>query len=189
MLLLLALLAFLAVSVGTRSGSAGAPPHQASPTLPAATTNKGNATDQSQPPVSSTMRKKGNDVELHTATKTLPATIKKVKGAAPTTIRSIPDDDEARSIDDGGRPGEQQAECNMSSGRWVYDDKAYPLYKESACKFMSDQAACQKFGRTDLRYQHWRWQPHGCDLPRYVVYVTCKSLYLCAICMLVARIS
>jgi hypothetical protein len=56
----------------------------------------------------------------------------------------------------------------MSSGRWVYDDVAYPLYKESACKFMSDQSACGRFGRTDLKYQHWRWQPHGCDLPRYL---------------------
>lgn len=68
--------------------------------------------------------------------------------------------------DDSGAGG--QGECDMSSGRWVYDDAAYPLYEESACKFMSDQAACGKFGRTDLKYQNWRWQPHGCDLPRCV---------------------
>ncbi|KAI4986020.1 hypothetical protein ZWY2020_018650 [Hordeum vulgare] len=55
----------------------------------------------------------------------------------------------------------------MSSGRWVYDEEAYPLYKESACRFMSENLACGKYGRTDLRYQHWRWQPHGCDLPRF----------------------
>ncbi|OEL15864.1 Protein trichome birefringence-like 34 [Dichanthelium oligosanthes] len=59
-------------------------------------------------------------------------------------------------------------ECDMSSGRWVYDDgAAYPLYEESACRFMSDQTACEKFGRKDLRYQRWRWQPHACDLPRF----------------------
>ncbi|XBH95939.1 hypothetical protein VPH35_086424 [Triticum aestivum] len=55
----------------------------------------------------------------------------------------------------------------MSSGRWVYDEEAYALYKESACRFMSENLACGRYGRTDLRYQHWRWQPHGCDLPRY----------------------
>lgn len=32
---------------------------------------------------------------------------------------------------------------------------------------MSDQLACQKFGREDLSYQKWRWQPHHCDLPRF----------------------
>ncbi|CAN6286388.1 unnamed protein product [Urochloa humidicola] len=67
----------------------------------------------------------------------------------------------------GGAHHEAMSECNMSSGRWVYDDAAYPLYRESGCRFMSDQTACEKFGRTDLRYQRWRWQPHGCDLPRF----------------------
>ncbi|CAN6322164.1 unnamed protein product [Urochloa humidicola] len=70
-------------------------------------------------------------------------------------------------VDDGEQGDLVVGECDMSSGRWVYDDVAYPLYKESACKFMSDQSACGKFGRTDLKYQHWRWQPHGCDLPRF----------------------
>ncbi|KAL2901893.1 Protein trichome birefringence-like 34 [Bienertia sinuspersici] len=32
---------------------------------------------------------------------------------------------------------------------------------------MSDQLACEKFGRKDLSYQYWRWQPHHCDLPRF----------------------
>ncbi|CAL4936713.1 unnamed protein product [Urochloa decumbens] len=72
----------------------------------------------------------------------------------------------SRPHDTGGVPA--AGECDMSSGRWVYDDgAAYPLYRESACRFMSDQTACEKFGRTDLRYQRWRWQPHGCDLPRF----------------------
>ncbi|XP_059305316.1 protein trichome birefringence-like 34 [Lycium ferocissimum] len=57
--------------------------------------------------------------------------------------------------------------CNLFSGKWVYDNKSYPLYKEQDCKFMSDQLACQKFGRKDLNYQHWRWQPHQCDIPRF----------------------
>lgn len=78
-----------------------------------------------------------------------------------TTAAAPPPADGARARAGG------QGECNMSSGRWVYDGAAYPLYEESACKFMSDQSACGKFGRTNRKYQHWRWQPHGCDLPRF----------------------
>ncbi|KAF5953696.1 hypothetical protein HYC85_006552 [Camellia sinensis] len=28
--------------------------------------------------------------------------------------------------------------------------------------------ACERSGRMDLKYQHWRWQPHECDLPSSV---------------------
>lgn len=59
------------------------------------------------------------------------------------------------------------SKCNLFSGKWIFDNKSYPLYKEQDCKFMSDQLACQKFGRKDLNYQHWRWQPHQCDIPRF----------------------
>ncbi|KAI7750703.1 hypothetical protein M8C21_013005 [Ambrosia artemisiifolia] len=58
-------------------------------------------------------------------------------------------------------------QCNLFSGKWVFDNTSYPLYKEKECKFMSDQLACNKFGRQDLSYQYWRWQPHHCDLPRF----------------------
>lgn len=67
--------------------------------------------------------------------------------------------------------------CNLFSGKWVYDNKSYPLYKERECTFMSEQLACEKFGRKDLNYQFWRWQPHQCDLPRsrsiffYFIYI------------------
>lgn len=59
------------------------------------------------------------------------------------------------------------SQCDLFSGKWVLDNESHPLYKEKDCSFMSDQLACQKFGREDLRYQSWRWQPHRCDLPRY----------------------
>lgn len=58
--------------------------------------------------------------------------------------------------------------CNLFSGKWVFDNRSHPLYKEKQCTFMSDQLACEKFGRQDLSYQNWRWQPHQCDLPRSV---------------------
>ncbi|KAF5931021.1 hypothetical protein HYC85_031894 [Camellia sinensis] len=55
----------------------------------------------------------------------------------------------------------------QESGKWVFDNNSYPFYKEQDCTFMSDQLACHKFGRKDLSYQNWRWQPHHCDLPRF----------------------
>ncbi|KFK36727.1 hypothetical protein AALP_AA4G161800 [Arabis alpina] len=63
--------------------------------------------------------------------------------------------------DDNGR------DCNLFEGKWVFDNESYPIYKEEECKFMSDQLACEKFGRKDLSYKFWRWQPHKCDLPRF----------------------
>ncbi|CAL1378635.1 unnamed protein product [Linum trigynum] len=57
--------------------------------------------------------------------------------------------------------------CDLFAGKWVFDNLSYPLYKEQDCSFMSDQLACHKFGRKDLDYQHWRWQPHQCDIPRF----------------------
>lgn len=61
---------------------------------------------------------------------------------------------------------ESLSKCDMFSGKWVFDNESYPLYKEQECKFMSDQLACEKFGRKDLSYQNWRWKPHQCNLPR-----------------------
>ncbi|KAJ3669431.1 hypothetical protein LUZ60_011381 [Juncus effusus] len=62
---------------------------------------------------------------------------------------------------------ERIEKCDIFSGKWVYNDVAYPLYEEKRCRFMSDQTACEKFGRKDLMYQNWRWQPHDCNLPRF----------------------
>ncbi|CAI9774784.1 unnamed protein product [Fraxinus pennsylvanica] len=63
-------------------------------------------------------------------------------------------------------PDDSIPHCNLFSGKWVYDNISYPLYKENQCSFMELDFACEKFGRKDLNYQKWRWQPHDCDLPR-----------------------
>ncbi|KAE9447585.1 hypothetical protein C3L33_20521, partial [Rhododendron williamsianum] len=42
------------------------------------------------------------------------------------------------------------AKCNLFSGKWVFDNKSYPLYKEKECTFMSDEFACEKFNATAL---------------------------------------
>lgn len=72
-----------------------------------------------------------------------------------------------------GNENEPIPGCNLFSGRWIYDNVSYPLYKERECPFMEDDFACETYGRKDLKYQDWRWQPHQCHLPRYVrCYVT-----------------
>ncbi|KAF9591934.1 hypothetical protein IFM89_010292 [Coptis chinensis] len=57
--------------------------------------------------------------------------------------------------------------CNVFDGKWVFNNVSYPLYSEKQCTYMSDQLACEKFGRKDLSYQNLRWQPNHCDLPRF----------------------
>lgn len=62
--------------------------------------------------------------------------------------------------------GTPTSRCDYFSGRWVYDNVTYPLYKESQCSFIEDIFACERNGRVELGYQNWRWQPHHCDIPR-----------------------
>ena len=61
-----------------------------------------------------------------------------------------------------------KANCDYSNGRWVFDP-GYPLqtYTEH-CPFLDPGFRCHHSGRPDGDYAKWRWQPHGCDLPRYV---------------------
>ncbi|KAJ3680890.1 hypothetical protein LUZ60_015379 [Juncus effusus] len=65
------------------------------------------------------------------------------------------------------RDGEEKVECDWSMGQWVYDNVTRPLYHMDQCKFMHEEVACDKYGRKDVMYQQWRWQPHSCDLPRF----------------------
>nr|CAD1822048.1 unnamed protein product [Ananas comosus var. bracteatus] len=51
--------------------------------------------------------------------------------------------------------------------QWVYDEAARPLYQEEECPYIQPQLTCQEHGRPERRYQHWRWQPHGCSLPSF----------------------
>ncbi|CAN1344072.1 Protein trichome birefringence-like 36 [Linum perenne] len=56
--------------------------------------------------------------------------------------------------------------CELSSGRWVYDH-SYPLYDSNSCPYLTTAVTCQRNGRPDSDYQRWRWQPHGCSIPRF----------------------
>ncbi|KAM6586080.1 hypothetical protein CsatB_013082 [Cannabis sativa] len=61
--------------------------------------------------------------------------------------------------------GKTDPGCDIFSGRWVYDESR-PLYEESDCPYIQPQLTCLEHGRPETNYQHRRWQPNGCDLPK-----------------------
>ncbi|KAI4306499.1 hypothetical protein L6164_029771 [Bauhinia variegata] len=63
--------------------------------------------------------------------------------------------------------GKTEEGCDIFSGKWVKDELTRPLYEESECPYIQPQLTCQEHGRPDKDYQYWRWQPNGCDLPKF----------------------
>lgn len=58
-------------------------------------------------------------------------------------------------------------DCDYSKGRWVRrTSTSLGLIYGEDCPFLDSGFRCRKNGRNDSGYLHWRWQPHGCDLPR-----------------------
>lgn len=56
--------------------------------------------------------------------------------------------------------------CALYEGNWIWDDD-YPLYQSQDCPFVDAGFRCLENGRPDSFYTKWRWQPNGCDLPRF----------------------
>ncbi|XP_054803013.1 protein trichome birefringence-like 6 isoform X2 [Prosopis cineraria] len=67
----------------------------------------------------------------------------------------------------GKKLGQKTVEdCDLTKGSWVFDE-SYPLYTKDSCPFIDEGFDCQGNGRSDSDYLKWRWQPQGCDLPRF----------------------
>nr|POE96387.1 isoform 2 of protein trichome birefringence-like 10 [Quercus suber] len=63
--------------------------------------------------------------------------------------------------------GEKAEECDVFEGNWMWDEN-YPLYQSKDCGFLDEGFRCSENGRSDLLYTKWRWQPKGCNLPRFL---------------------
>lgn len=56
-------------------------------------------------------------------------------------------------------------DCDIFYGRWVKDDSK-PYYPPGSCPYIDRDFDCHRNKRPDAGYVKWRWQPHGCDIPR-----------------------
>lgn len=58
------------------------------------------------------------------------------------------------------------SECDLSTGSWIWDE-SYPIYQSTNCPFIDPGFRCEENGRPNKLYMKWRWQPLGCNLPRF----------------------
>uniref|UniRef100_A0A0E0M6G2 Uncharacterized protein n=1 Tax=Oryza punctata TaxID=4537 RepID=A0A0E0M6G2_ORYPU len=57
-------------------------------------------------------------------------------------------------------------DCSFSDGKWVRDAAAVTAYRED-CPFLDPGFQCIRNGRSNSSFRNWRWQPHGCQLPKF----------------------
>jgi hypothetical protein len=62
---------------------------------------------------------------------------------------------------------DEEAACDVARGEWV-PDSAGPYYTNATCPLIDGRQDCMKYGKPGMEsILGWRWQPHGCDLPRF----------------------
>lgn len=59
------------------------------------------------------------------------------------------------------------SECDYSYGRWIWDETRLLESYDENCLFLDPGFRCHQNGRMDEEFRWWRWQPYGCDLPRW----------------------
>lgn len=58
--------------------------------------------------------------------------------------------------------------CDIFDGKWVRDDSK-PYYPPGSCPYIDKDFDCHLNRRPDVGFVKWKWQPNGCDIPRYVL--------------------
>lgn len=59
----------------------------------------------------------------------------------------------------------ESKQCNIFYGKWIKDE-SYPQYPAGSCPFIDESFDCFRNRRPDNEYEHWRWQPNDCNIPR-----------------------
>ncbi|KAK7338030.1 hypothetical protein VNO77_18627 [Canavalia gladiata] len=59
--------------------------------------------------------------------------------------------------------------CDILVGDWVADPSG-PAYTNESCHVIEDHQNCMRNGRPDSGYLYWRWNPRGCELPKFNPY-------------------
>ena len=67
--------------------------------------------------------------------------------------------------------------CDIYDGKWVRDSSK-PYYPIGSCPHIDPKFDCSRNGRPDEDYVYWRWQPSGCNIPRYDFYQCCFCICL-----------
>ncbi|EMS48398.1 hypothetical protein TRIUR3_17928 [Triticum urartu] len=80
----------------------------------------------------------------------------------PAEVVSLP----AAAPSTGEAAMQLEEKCDISRGKWVREPNG-PVYTNLTCPMLPDFKNCQKFGKDDA-HLYWRWQPDGCELPRFV---------------------